>query len=292
MKPLERLRRGPRGAAHDVFILGSAYSGSTLLGNALNGHSAIRHLGELSRLPEFGVGDITDHCVLCATAGQECPVWTPELLAAVQAAGPGDAHRVLRDRLGGPQILVDGSKRITWFEQCIDGAGSLVSPFALVSVRHPFAFADSCRRRIGLEPHYAAREWRHEMHTTMGTLVATGIPFLVVRYEDLARDPAWMLGRVADSLGLMPEPGLTEFWKHDCHPIGGNAGAHMWFESFRDSASFENDEDREVANSYVGRPFGGWVDDKWTTNLDEAARAAIVAYPGLVETAAVFGYEI
>ena len=275
-----------------MFVVGTAYSGSTLLGNALNGHSAISHIGEISRLPCFGIGDPVDHCVLCATAGVDCPVWTPELIAEAGVVGPGRVHQVVRRHLGGVPVLVDGSKSIEWLERCLGPGDGVSSPFVLISVRHPFAFADSSRRRASMSPADAGVLWRDVMSAVVSRSTDFGLANLVVRYEDLARDPAWVLGRVVDSLGLEPEPGLTEFWRHDAHVLGGNGGAYVWYESFRRSGGFVTEEDRVVAQSYAERRFGGWADDKWRTSLSPSDIRTVASTPRLEGVAEFFGYDL
>lgn len=286
-----RLRRTTRVAPRDVFVVGTAYSGSTLLGNALNGHREIAHAGEISRLPAFGLGDEVRKCLLCATADRECPIWDTALAGELDAAAPGEALAVLRPRYGVP-VLVDGSKHPEWLARCLAAPSRLVSPFVVLATRSPFAYADSARRRVGWEPAHAGSVWCEVVTAALALVAHHGLPSMVVRYEDFALRPAMVLARVVDALGLGFDERMLTFWQHDLHCVGGNAGAYVWFDEHRRSGAFATDADAAVGEAYRARRFGGWADEKWREHLAPGDVAAVLDVPAIHTVATMAGDDL
>jgi hypothetical protein len=60
--------------------------------------------------------------------------------------------------------------------------------------------------------------------TLMGLLLRRRVrsPWIIVRYEDLARDPAGCLKRICEFAGLQFEPGMIRYWEHQDLSVGGN----------------------------------------------------------------------
>lgn len=276
----------------DVFILGTAYCGSTLLGNALNAHSQIAYAGEVSRLPAYGIGEAEHVCPLCASQGRPCPVWSPALIAEFQSRGPGDAFEVYRESVGGMPVVVDGSKHTEWFRKVLAAGPRPRTPFVLITARSPFSFLDSCRRREGYSPWLAANIWRDTMFDIFRTVALHNVPHLIVRYEDFALDPQASLSRVCDFLSLDFEAGMLEFWNEPLHALGGNAGALVWFNSFRKGGTYASQADAEVANAYATRQFGGWSDEKWIKNLGYEDISAVTQTPLLPGLCSLIGYNL
>lgn len=276
----------------DVFILGTAYCGSTLLGNALNGHSQIAYAGEVSRLPEFGVGEVEELCPVCASQGRPCTLWTRDFIRQIQANGPGMVFDSYRQAAGGTPVVVDGSKHTNWFRKVMAEGPRPRNPFVLIAVRTPFSFLDSARRRSGYDAWTAANIWRDTMFDILRTVAIHNVPHLIVRYEELATNPAASLGRVCDFLSLDFEEGMLEFWKKPLHSIGGNAGALMWFDAFREQGTFATEADAKVARDYASRSFGGWSDEKWIRSLGHGEITAVTQTPLLPGLCALLGYNL
>src|SRR3954468_24855601 len=103
----------PARAQRDVFLLGSAYCGSTHLGGLLEANLDATYAGEVAHLPAFvdrhRLFDVPLGCLRCSAEDVVCPRWSPDVVAAVTAAGPVGFSSVLR--AGEPSALVvDGSK--------------------------------------------------------------------------------------------------------------------------------------------------------------------------------------
>ncbi|MCB1954239.1 MAG: sulfotransferase [Rhodocyclaceae bacterium] len=276
----------------DVFILGTAYCGSTLLGNALNGHSRIAYAGEVSRLPGFDVGAPERLCPVCASQGKPCDVWSDEFCARMVARGPGRIFETYREAAADAPIVVDGSKSVNWFRKVMADSAKPDNPFVIVAVRNPFSFVDSCRRRDGYEAWLAANIWRDTVFDVLRTVAHHGLPHIVVRYEDLSRAPESTLKQICAFLSVSFEAGMLEFWTKPLHGLGGNAGAYVWFDSFRRHGQFSTKEDEQVAAEYASKAFGGWTDEKWCSQLDAAQRNTVVQTPMLPGMCSLVGYSL
>src|SRR3954451_8568632 len=106
----------------NVFILGTAYCGSTLFGKQLNAHPAITFVGEVNRLPfyqqfegeRFREGQYVSDCAICGTREScDCSLWTSELLYRLERGGAAGMFEILRAACRTP-LLVDGSKNARW----------------------------------------------------------------------------------------------------------------------------------------------------------------------------------
>jgi hypothetical protein len=289
-----RATPAPDPAAHDVYVLGTTYSGSTLLGNALNGHPSIFHAGEVSRLPAFGLGPEAHGCMLCRIRGIECPVWTAEALQQVQAAEPPAAMAAIRARTGAP-VVVDSSKYADWMRRATAGPDGLARSIrVLVTLRSPFAFAASVRRTDGLEAWEAGNIWRDTVFDALRLLNEFALPFLVVRYEQLAFEPEPLLRRVCDFLSLPWDPQLLRFWEADSHAVGGNPHAYVWYPGYHEGVDYcgEFAADRSIGEDFRERTFGGWVDERWRGEMGEAEIDQVMGTPMLPSMAAMAGYNL
>jgi hypothetical protein len=281
----------------DLQVVGTPYSGSTLLGNALNAHPAIAHVGEFSALPAFGFEPIDDQCHLCLALGRDCPVWTPETIERVSAAGPRGAFDVLREVTGAP-VLLDSSKWVPWLYRTEpEGRRASRRVLALLTVRNPFAFADSVVRRDGVEPWQAANLWRDTVFDALRALGRMSLPLMVVRYEDVARDPAATLGAICRYVDLDFDDRMLRFWETSVHAISGNAGAFVWYPGYvhrgrRDDKGTWSESDATLSDAYRERSFGGWVDDKWRASLGDDGRRQVLGTPMLADLATQLGYDL
>jgi len=304
-----------------VYIIGTAFSGSTLLGNALNALDEVSYVGEVSRLPGFDIGLPESTCLLCLSRGQRCPLWCTDGVAAVKAAGPARALEELARR-SASRVVVDGSKHVRWL-----WASAARTPGARIlhAIRSPFAFVDTTQRVNGYATFEAANIWRDTIADAIRSINMAGIPSMVVRYEELAYEPERILRGVCDFLDVDFSHDALSFWDHDVHAVGGNPGAYAWYPGFAawhehlirrlstgevvadelpdatqaflrkegirvsevDSSDFHG-----TVRSYSQRKFGGWVDAKWRQRLDAADIGDVMRTPALTELASLVGYDL
>ena len=286
----------------DVYIVGTSYSGSTLLGNALNGHPSIAYAGEVQRLTFFDtLNNPQRECFVCSrgghlAAGRTCPVWNDAVRERLEAAGPNGATAVLREATGVP-VVVDGSKDVEWLRRVFPDAASADGRRVrvIMTVRHPFSFAATCKRRDSMAAWESSNMWRDTIFDAFRTLSRLNFPFTVVRYEEFAYQPEPVLRQLCGFIGIPWDQAMLEFWNKPVHPVGGNPGGYVWYPQYRDSIStrktYTVENDREVSMRYAQRQFGGWVDDKWRDLLCDAEIDMVMTTPMLVGMATQVGYD-
>jgi hypothetical protein len=278
-----------------VFIVGTYFSGSTLLGNCLNAHPSIFFAGEIDRLEAFRRDPDWTHqrekgCRLCSIKDEDdCPVWPREFLQTITPLDDISRYRAILARTEAP-ILLDGSKRIDWLNSLYDaGLTSRVS--AIICARTPFAFVNSNKLDpINSHPIAAAAAWRDFYIHTMRSLAGRGIPSVVVRYENFAFDPASAIRRICEFLTIVDDPGMMTYWNVPSHAVGGNGGAYIRDPKFR-PAALDKDEKWKL-DYFADKPFGGWVEDKWIYELNEEAVRQIMSVPSLCDVASLLGYDL
>ncbi len=278
----------------DLMIIGSPYSGSTLLANALNGHRLIANAGELSAcFPQFELGVQTPFCPLCAAKGQPCPVWSPDFIEHVRQAGPTRARALFRRAVGRP-VIIDSSKFPEWLDVSWKPS-ALVRTIVVVISRNPFAYHVSNRRRVEAAPGTSVGQWARCYAGALSWVKKHGTDCHLIRYEDFAADPEHILARLMDYAGLPWDPTMLRFWERPMHALNGNAGAYMWYPEFARNAEFERPEDASVARGYVARAFGGWSDEKWMGALQSHELEMMQAGETgdrLRQLCAVLGYDV
>lgn len=293
-----------------AFILGSPYSGSTVLGNVLNAFEGVALIGEAERHEAFGRFPANPehylrHCSICATRQPyACPVWAEGTVEAGAASG-GEAllrsYRRLLGRAGG-RVVVDSSKGVDWMAALLD-AGLEGDVRAVVVARSPFAFVVSNRARVsGKGPVWHAIGWRDIYQHTLRTLASRGVPFMVVRHEALVESPLDWGRRLGHFLGLPGADGFDPARMHarPAHPLGGNlremARMHGFdLEGLLRSGVPEAEDIRrlgEAAPDYLdARPILAGRAETWR-ELTTEEMVAIIQTPGVMEVFNALGYSL
>jgi hypothetical protein len=293
------------GSTREVFLVGTAFSGSTVFGQALGVHSAMTYLGEVDRAvrhePSVWSEDPDPSCYHCQASEQPCPLWTGERLRTARSLPPGKVLPFFAEELGGAAV-VDGSKHPHWLRAVLaDRPGDREGMAVFLTVRSPFAFCDSHRARTGAPFWAGANLWRDVYYDALRMLNRAGLPHLVVRYEDFALEPEPVLRQACSLLGVDYEPQMPFFQAQPAHDIGGNfsaragasgPGGGVSLERYRAKALGKLAHLWEQAGSYWGKPFGGWVDDKWQRNATADDLEFVLQTPGLVDVANLLGYEL
>ncbi len=294
-KPRQIGRRAAKPLRQAAFLIGTYFSGSTLLGNCLNAHPSIFFAGEIDRLEAFRREPDWTHrrergCRLCSTqAEHDCPAWPSEFIEKIRALDDISAYRAVIERNEAP-ILLDGSKRIDWLNSLYD-SGLKSNVKAIICTRTPFSFAKSSDGgALRLSPMAAAASWRDFYLHTLRSLAGRGIPSLVVRYEDFAFRPEPSIRRVCEFLNIPFDPAMLTYWQVPSHAVGGNGGAYLRDPNFTPSA-LDKAEEWKI-NYFSNKPFGGWIEDKWIYGLTDEAVRQIMSVPMLNDVASLFGYDL
>jgi hypothetical protein len=288
----------------DLFILGTPFCGSTLLGNALNAHPDCEFLGELNRIPSFRQfegalyrdGQYVTRCAVCGThETYDCPVWTEGLIEEYRNLTPGRALEAFRWCRPG-KVLVEGSKNPRWLRTVLDERRTAAQPAAragtegvrvLHCVRNPFAFALSYKNHTSQPARAGGVTWRDTAFDVIRTCAAYGgLPTLTVQYEAFALHPEATLRRICEFIERPFDVAMLRYWEVPAHPLGGNYKAYIRYPDYRTSAVPHR------ARLYEGRPFGGWADERWLSDLRREELTEILFNPGLADAAGLMGYDL
>ncbi len=293
------------GKAGVIGILGTSFSGSTVLNLMLGAHPQIYAGGELSALVlsrgEEGVG-------ACSACGFACPYWNDEARAAVTQA---NVYREAR-RLFAKDLIVDSSKSIDWFNEVLRSPEHRAfAPTYVLMVKHPIRYLGSCianitphrpRRHSGrVLQHLAPRRARdaflvelaedlyrfyEEFFGSFGKAVG-GATFHLLHYERLIADPAASLAPLLDSLALSFAPQMADFFRLEYHQIGGNAGpvyqlGHGWPKGAEVAPARRN---------FYERGAGLRIDDKYRELLSARETERLLVHPIVRKLCDRLGYD-
>lgn len=244
-----------------AYILGTAYSGSSLLNLLLDSYRGVRGLGEAVNLLNL---QTKAHCGRCRLPAPRCPLY-----AAVRRDG---LYQSLFDFYGDCDVLVDSSKavatclRMHAFERQFDHRILLLS-------KSPHEFAYSYR---GHHPETTpAAAFRIYIDFYRGQLVQlereTWLkPWdcLSVCYRELATRTERKLAQISDFLGLSHYVRNARF-ASDSHIIGGN-----WMVAAQTEAN--GDRFSQVSGylrgKYAGKYRTVFCDQQWQTDPVFAAQ--------------------
>ncbi len=219
-----------------IQILCPSRSGSTLLGNVLDGHPQILHIGEVVAPVQKGR---PVRCRSCA--GVPCPVWDEALGASfVRAAvarfegraegpGPGELYERLFAAFAGIRFVVDGSKNLEWAHYH-EGRGSYATRHLLLrrDLRGCFASWKRTAKERGAAPghHLSVARGVREAIEALDALARSADEgrCAVVRYEELVADPLGQARRLCAWLDVPPDDGMADHLGRAAHLIGGNPG--------------------------------------------------------------------
>ncbi|WP_287881433.1 sulfotransferase [Aquitalea sp.] len=209
-----------------LFILGTPYCGSTFLASLLSEYDHVFNVGELDRVSGVGNNQNPFHsnwCKVCSTGGQECPVFDEKLIEDIRQASNHTERYAKLAQATGKSILVDGSKHAYWLNAVCAENNVKTMARPIILVRNPIRFILSSKSRHAdfQWPMWKWAEiWRDTYIDLMRSCSRIGIPYLIVRHEDLCADTDGVLGVIRDfsKIGARRiEDNETAF-----HYIGGN----------------------------------------------------------------------
>lgn len=186
----------------DVFIIGTAYSGSTLLGLSLNAHSQMAYIGETSRIRKldnkFHIANYpTLNCFYCLINHKPCPLWNEHTEKEIEL----DSIFSVTRRIMKKPVIIDGSKLTHWIS-LLQSKGNLNSSTKLIIlVKNPFAFANSAANRENYKPWVGANIWRDTYYDAIRFANRHNLPHLLVRYEEFAMEPKKFLEKICVFFG-------------------------------------------------------------------------------------------
>lgn len=288
-----------------IGLLGTSFSGSTVLNLMLGAHPEIHAGGELSALI-LGRGD--ENVGACTACGFACPYWNERARNSVTKA---NIYREV-ERIFGKRVIVDSSKSIDWFNEALasDDHRGIGASYVLM-VKHPIRYLASCLANI--TPHQPRRSQGgflsklspgRQRQAFLDELVADldgfydqffggfvkevgGTTFHLLHYERMVHDPRAALAPLLRSLALAYAPQMDDFFRRTYHQIGGNAGplfqlGQGWPKGI---------EPADVRKKFYEGGAGLRIDDKYRQIMPEPELARLLSHPTVRKLCDRLGYD-
>jgi len=254
-----------------VFIMGTGHCGSTLLDLLLGSHSLVFSLGELNQLQGILDNPETEDR-LCSICLGECEYWNrrlPPNLLRQYFPKRTYLNRLLKGLYQPDEslyqhlityfehdILVDSSKNCDWITAQMKSPQhwETMSPILLYMVRDGRAVVNSYLRKYPEKSiEREVQRWqRHTEEMEAYYEQFTGKK-MIVRYEELCTRPAEIMQEVCRLLSIDFEPVMLNYWIHDHHLVGGNAGTRSLITKYRSQfATIEPVEDSRTEGVWHG----------------------------------------
>jgi len=296
-----------------VFILGLGHSGGTLLGNVLDVHPRVLHVGEI---PDPLAKGHPFRCYQCSE--EPCPIWghvlseqfvrkcytdflrqkrrrwriaIPVMEALGLSYGPGALYERVFSHLRDVSVVIDKSLRIDWIRW--NSRNSRFQSRYLLLIRDLRGVVASWFRKY---PDRSVREWAVVQRKALENALAfydkqDGALKATVRYEDLVLEPEETLGGLCEFLGVSYTPDFLEYYRFDHHIIGGNR--KVAFESLQSRGAevehlFVDIKRSDIHKYYEGSP-GFRLDLRWQQELGDEDLHAIEEVAGELQQR--FGYS-
>ncbi|TDC78521.1 hypothetical protein [Actinomadura sp. 7K507] len=288
-----------------VFVVGTLFSGSTLIGRDMTTRIGNAHYaGELNNFTQIpGMSHPTSGrgCGPCSLLGRPCPHFTDELREHATHEDILGLHDRLARSLGASAII-DGSKYVGWLRRAVhqlspDQADR--SPLhVIVTARNPVAFATSHRNRTGEPLWQGANIWRDTYVDALRTANTFGLPHMVIRYEDHMAQRERSLRRLAAFLHLPLDAGPDGTGLHDTGgnwssfvPYVGEGQLVQHIERLDGDGRAEAEKFVEHARAYWndGKPR---ADTRWHRSLSAVEANVLLSTPGMADTASLLGYNV
>lgn len=296
-----------------VFIMGTAYSGSTLLDLLLGSHPSCFSLGELSQLHRYhNLGSLRQllnlykdkvHPGICTVCDEYCPFWNEKvnvdlLAASLVRSNTGRVGSLLRELLRyfvnpysylfsklGQHILVDSSKSVNWISNQLslkEFKTKSIESYLLYIVRDGRAVLNSTLRKYpNRSVAEVSQQWiniviqMNEFYDGFAPSKKTR-----VRYEKLATSTVTTLQSVCRLLEIEFIPSMIKYWEHEHHPIVANIGTRSLIWRARGLQGKELDKIRQRHGKYYDelglniRLDLRWKDELSLDKVDEFERVA------------------
>ncbi len=286
-----------------TLLLGSPFSGSSLLGQSLNDIAGIAYAGEIDNMHRFGfpLHQASNHyrsrCAICITHDSyDCPIYplAPPPVADPATITIADYAEVL-SRFGEP-FVIDGSKNVDWLWYLhARGLLDVIPTRAILVSRSVWAFAASQSRAGNGDVYQAAEGWRNIYRHALRSVAVLSVPNLLVRHEDFVADTDKWLSRAAWFVSDRPH---NVHAPKALHCVGGNPSAYAIREEFDKQGHLRVAPAHERPVSLEKFAFFGGSDapraqamQRWAKVIDGDQARNILAIPGVMDTMLDLGYD-
>ena len=222
-----------------LYIVGSGRSGSTLLDLLLGSHPEIESGGECYKYARYfspsSMRPDNKRICTCGMHVHECGYWKAVREVLMRNYGEvnfdletPDADRFIEWNrrvidaildVSGKAMFVDSSKHFHRLRRLVDSGAFEVAAVHLVRDGRAVAFSGA---RKGYEVEKMLQEWRHNVGWKAALRSMHGVPYKLVRYEDLTADPDATLKSILDLIDLEFDKSMLRFRDVAHHNLAGN----------------------------------------------------------------------
>jgi hypothetical protein len=233
------------------YVVGLGHTGSTLLDLSVSAHPQVTGVGEAKKLRLYmedrpsGIGHESRRCSCGVDPITDCAFWRAVDAALAREgrslgnldlqseddrvfAADNTAFFVALASVSGSSVMVDSSKSAVRLQRLVGLTDLTVVPVHLV--RSTFGTVSSYKRR-GYDVRRAASAYAR--FTWAAMRAAPSVPRATISIEALASEPAAVLSRLMDRLGLDLHPDQFDWSNADHHQIGGNGMRFTTSSAFR-----------------------------------------------------------
>lgn len=274
-----------------LYIIGSPYTGSTLISEEMSRYESVSSIGEPNRYIGFGFyPENPSHylklCSYCSTHEEyNCPVW-PKTEDADQLTYQALLERVCSD------VIIDSSKEADWFLSTANKVEGF-EIYILLLVRNPVSFVSSnIKRRSDLSVFSHAEGWRNIYEHAFRSVVGSKYPFLIVRYEDFIIDNNAVLNRI---FSFLSHPIREKKLVSSSHPLGGNLVHLATREQFDLDRIHDTDHGRDITliqSSNFNKAEQKRIYKRKIENLTNKNLHTIMSVPNLIYISSFLGYSV
>ncbi len=215
-----------------IFVCGTARSGSTILNLTLSNLKQCFGSGEMYAY--FRPWRRHHGSIECSCGEQTCGFWN-----AHGAVSESVIHNELL-KATGSTCIIDSSKNLNWTIDAIAWCRAHdIEHNVVLTWKDGFELRDSFEKR-------GRSDWFKKFDTYHSRFIDLGIPFVSVKYKDLAADPKNVLKHLCDLLGEEFDDDILNFEGNEFHFLFGSAGVRTAVIdsniSFRSSSTINDDE--------------------------------------------------
>jgi hypothetical protein len=292
-----------------IGVLGLSYCGSTVLNYVLDTHPDIYGGSELYRL--FA----NDKLPQCAICGRQCRYWTCNALDSVRDGGRGAFYANIASLMGA-RVICDSSKQPGHFIKIMRHDLETSFVFILLTkhpIRHVASFIanDYLKQRnrftlpeimnlqqleqersVEVAREYTAKilAFARQMEDRIPLFEARGT-VLRMQYEEIIATLQGTLDPLLHLVGLEYVDAMSDFSRHEHHPIGGNMGPHLQTTG-RQGAKLAYGRMSESRERFYTQSQSLVIDNKYREILSVRLLDALCASAEIVEACHLLGYKV
>lgn len=249
-----------------VFIWSPAWSGSTMLDAMIGSGEDAFACGEIYAL--WGIVDrgwgrqrgIPAKKIFCSHGEYKCSI-----LIDIQNAGSKRVYDCIFSKFKQVNVISDSSKTSSWFKPQLKWQKGKYEIYNILIYKHPMNWIYSQYKRLLAKPLNPYPSFLHYLKNFL-SLEPQLENVLIVSFEKLIQNPAEMLKKICEQIGIRYFAGKEKFWNFNHHMVGGGI---MVAHSISKYGSKRHNTLANRLSENRGRKVikQGFTHDDWETNL-------------------------